>query len=99
MVLRSSQKKHEPWFAKGQPGIQDVHQKLVQCMDDLTKPGLSEQQKSILRRRNMRPGEPTDNDQWNKRSLLQRNGNLSKLKEKMARREPRDAENGPSGKS
>ena len=46
-----NEKKYTPWFAKGHPGIQEVHQKLVNCMNDLTKPGLSTQQKYILRKR------------------------------------------------
>ena len=44
-------KKIPPWFAKGQIGLQDVHKKLVQCMEDLNKPGLTIQQRTILRKK------------------------------------------------
>ena len=31
--------------------MQDVHKKLVQCMEDLNKPGLTTQQRTILRKK------------------------------------------------
>ena len=50
-------------------------------MDDLTKPGLSEQQAE--KKKTCAPATPTDNDQWNK-VFYKEMETSSKLKEKMA---------------
>jgi hypothetical protein len=67
--------KHEPWFAKGQAGIHDTHTKLVQCNEDLQKQGLTQQQRTILKKEKTRAEKTkTSDDQWSKEGLLRRHG-------------------------